>query len=177
LAINADLKARLANTNLRKSELRRSAAREEEEKKNVLQERAKKQIESYTRELTIRYSNLPPAEMRRVLNEAIDFFKKDIKINKKYLLKVEAELKSINNAEKGSDLLKLEGTLLVANLDELLQLQNDNISLKNNLNMSGSQEINTKLEQCKDNERRLEEAIRAKKREIERLKIKYESNF
>lgn len=134
-----------------------------------MEERARKQMESYARELSIRYAHSDDNDTLKRLktysNELLDENKKLDKEKQTLKVKLQRTQQSLTPEyqQSNKDLTT-----------DVEKLKRENLNLKDTLACSESGDLLQKFELSKQRENKLEDRIRQLKREIEKMKIRYE---
>lgn len=138
------------------------------------EERGRKQMESYARELGIKYAHSDSDETIQRLKQSGEGLikeKKDLENQVKDLQqKLQQSSKNQGSSANEGD-LKIQIKALNSKVSEL---NAENITLRKDLESSISTDLVTKLDMYRKREGDLDQQVRELKREIEKLKIKYE---
>ena len=140
------------------------------------EERGRKQMESYARELSIRYANSDDNDTINRLKEAGDGLVKEKKELEKKIKTLEKQVKYSAKVTPASS-SKKERALRdqVKTLQgKMVALEDENVNLRRDLESSVSMDIVNKLEGYRQREEELENQVRTLKRDLEKMKIKYE---
>lgn len=138
------------------------------------EERGRKQMESYARELSIRYANSNDNDTINRLKDSGDGLLKEKKelekkvktLEKQLLYSAKAPVTSKNEVQLSAKLKKMQS--------QIVQLEDENVNLRKDLESSVSMDIVNKLDQFRSREENLEQQVRELKRSLEKMKIKYE---